>query len=411
MIRTTRNRRGVTLVELLVAAAMMMLGMWLLVWVYQQGTASFLNAKAQADLTTQERTVSTVLNRDLGSTIFLGEEGKPGRGLRLSDQRTDLLLQGGTWTPPRGGYFSAQSLQSSALPNASDPYEATDSDGFVSARATDHFLQFTIILPGGPNYQMVSANLLVGPNTYSEYFGRAAEVTYALVPNGLRTAGGVPLYDLVRRQRLTALGIDDTPVYQTVANNGLAAGDTVSEVMTVTPVAIGSGPIPAPIPANTMLNLSNLTVPANRLQPAQWALTPASLRYGEERLMSNVLSFEVKFSGPPVTLTNNFLPTGYGLWSQDPLSNAWPRPFTGNITPNGQQAQGNTDFPYDYLPFDGRFDTYTTQVAGGWQSQIATTTAPTNPIKPIRITGVLIRLRAYDLKNQTTRQTTIAASL
>ena len=89
MIRTTRTRRGTTLVELLVAAAMLMLGMWLLVWLYQQGMASFLDAKAQADLTTQERTVATVLTRDLSSTIFLDEDAKPNRGRRVSDQWMD----------------------------------------------------------------------------------------------------------------------------------------------------------------------------------------------------------------------------------------------------------------------------------------------------------------------------------
>ena len=53
-----------------------------------------------------------------------------------------------------------------------------------------------------------------------------------------------------------------------------------------------------------MLNLTNLGIPATRLPSSQWALTPStSARYGEERLMTNVLSFEVKFTGTPVSLT------------------------------------------------------------------------------------------------------------
>jgi hypothetical protein len=398
MIRTTRTRRGVTLVELLVAAALLMLGMWLLVWLYQQGMASFLTAKAQADLTTQERTVATVMTRDLGSPFFLGEDGKPNRGVRLSDQRMDQVMGG--WNPPKAGFFSARSRSfgTATYVNANNVYEAADGDGFITSRSTDHFLQFTIILQGGPNYQMVGAEIPVG--TGNQFFGRAAEVTYALVPNGLYTtgAGPLPLFDLIRRQRLTALSVDDQPTYQTgiapylapysAANpNPYGIADNVNEVTTFSGNGTGS----------VMLTMSDLTNPANRLPQAQWALSLAtSRRYGEERLMSNVLSFEVKFTGPPVNV-------GAGAFPSDPTSTQWPRPLGAT----------NSDYPYDILPYDGQFDTYSSQLlAANWQTtQVATVAQPTNPIKALRITGVMIRLRGYDPKNQTTRQTTIVSPL
>ena len=117
--------------------------------------------------------------------------------------------------------------------------------------------------------------------------------------------------------------------------------------------------------------------------------------------MTNVLSFEVKFTGPQASV-------GAGAWPSDPKSTLWPRPI---ISPTG--GAHNYDYPYDYLPFNGQFDTFTTTQVGGktWQNQVATVANPGNLIKPIRLTGILIRLRGYDLKNQTTRQTTITSSL
>jgi Tfp pilus assembly protein PilV len=403
MIRTTRTRRGATLVEVMVAAAMLILGMWLLVWLYQQGMASFLQAKAASDLTTQQRTVATVLARDLGASIFIDEDAKPNRGRRVSDQRTDLVGSG--WTPPRGGYFSARSraygmsvvtatpvapatnppTYTYSYSNSANTYEATDSDGFVTGRSVDHFLQFTILLPGGSSDQLIGAEIPVGSGT--QYSGTAAEVTYALVPNGLTTPGGLALYDLIRRQRLTAYTNDDTPIYQTAATNAYnaGAGDNVYEVMT----ANVSGT------TVTMQNLLGLTAPSARLQAAQWALPSTSSRYGEERLMTNVLSFEVKFTGPQATVGLGAFPS-----EQPAVSSVWPRPFSVN-----------TDYPYDFLPFDGQFDTYSTTASPAWNTQVASVAAPTGYIKPIRLTGVMIRLRAYDPKNQATRQTTISSAL
>jgi hypothetical protein len=417
MNRTTRPRRGTTLVELLVAAAMLMLGMWLLVWLYQQGMASFINAKSQADLTTQERTVATVLARDLSSPFFLDEDNKPNRGRRLSDQRPDL--GSAAWTPPRGGFFWARSTPwDPANPTPAEgtaatrldsnaPTPAVDSDGFYSVRATNHCLQFTILLPGGANYQEVGAEL--SPGTGNQVFGTAAEVTYALVPNGSYTAGDsgtqIQLYDLIRRQRLTALTGDDAPAYTT---QFAAYSPSIAEVATFDTTANAmrstldlTVPPGMSLPAGQTMLSAGQSVTSYRLPvpPNAVALPSTSGRYGEDKLMSNVISFEVKFTGPQVNI-------GAGAWgATDAASIYWPRAVTSTVG-----GQGNTDYPYDYLPYNGEFDTCSAQVPG-WQSLFATKAALTNPIKPIRITGVLIRLRGYDLRNQTTRQTTIASRL
>jgi hypothetical protein len=423
MIRTTRARRGTTLVELMVAAAMLILGMWLLVWLYQQGMASFLQAKSAADLTTQERNVATVMTRDLGAQFFLDEDprytggGVRLNGRRLSDQRMDLVNATGGWMPPRGGFFWARSrpfgnsyydsTSTSYKPNAytvidsgPGPGPPTDLDGFTSCRSADHCLQFTMFLPGGSNYQLIGAELQVGVGQRKQFFGTAAEVTYALVFNGLSTAPtatnptGTPLYNLIRRQRLTAYNLDDQPVYLSAATTGDTAGDTVADVMTTN----GTGG------SLTMLTALDLTNPANRLavpvlpQPgASCAIQSPSTRVGEDCLMSNVLSFEIKFTGPST-------PLAAGSWPTDPTSTVWPRPFV--------PFTGNSDYPYDYLPFNGEFDT--SMRVANVSSQVATATPTANhalPIKPIRITGVMIRLRAYDVKYQSTRQTTITSPL
>jgi hypothetical protein len=156
---------------------------------------------------------------------------------------------------------------------------------------------------------------------------------------------------------------------------------------------------------NTMAMLSDLTIPQGFVNSCRLpgpTFTPyggggtPSARFGADKLMSNILSFEIKFTGvASPTLGANF----------------WPRPFPGN-----------TDAPYDTLPFDGNFDTFSTQAntpatppapAVNWNlaTNLATTGTVARPLKQIRITGVQIRLRAYDPKTRSTRQTTLIVNL
>ena len=85
-------------------------------------------------------------------------------------------------------------------------------DGFDSSYSTDHALQFTVLVPGGPDHLMLGAE--VPAQTGTQWYGTAAEVTYALVPSGKTTPNRLPLYDLIRRQRLVARTADDAPAYQ-----------------------------------------------------------------------------------------------------------------------------------------------------------------------------------------------------
>ena len=377
--RPVRNAH--TLVEMLVVAAMSVLIMYLIAWCFQQGLGSFSNAKSQVDLMDRQAIVMTVLARDLEAEHFLSEDGKPD-SVKVSGQRLDkLYTSGGTaygYTPPRAGYFSARSLP---VGNGNNFSEGFDGNGFTSSRSSDHFLAFTMILKGGPGHHTFDAEVPYGSKY--RYVGRAGEVAYFLVDTGDRTPGGYPLYTLKRRQRLVALTDDDAPAY----NSAVASSDSV-EVMVTN--------------GGKMRTLRDLTIPTtfpNSVRLVPFApLTTDSVRYGDDTLLSNVISFEMKFTGP----------TANAYWPSDPKSKLWPRPV---YSPTG--GQSNPDTPYDNLPFDGNFDTFSTLPNKWYDAKNVAVDAATqsSPMKPLRITGVMIRLRSYDPNTRSTRQTTRSFSL
>jgi hypothetical protein len=145
-----------------------------------------------------------------------------------------------------------------------------------------------------------------------------------------------------------------------------------------------------------MLTLRELTIPANRLVPGSKLPARPNGREGEDILMSNVVSFEVKFTGTAGAAS--FAP---GV--------TWPRPLPGNL-----------DYPYDTLPVfpgatnPGEFDTFTSQVPNWFASTNLATINPNNPsgaMKSIRITGVKVHLRAWDSRTLQSRQTTLVQDL
>ena len=241
----------------------------------------------------------------------------------------------------------------------------------------------------------MNADIPFGSGSYIT--GRAVEVAYFLVPNG-QTPGGVQKYNLIRRARLAALTSDDAPAYTrrlndiAAANNPRLEATDPPEVMTAK--AMSSPPPPGPPYATfQMFHLNDLTLPANRLVE-DWIVLPVNKRpvitnhrIGEDVLLSNVTSFEIKFTGPPATVPVSW-PTYVRKADGSPASPVWPRPFSEN-----------TDYPYDNLPFNGEFDTFSQNPGQNppWDdpTNYATVTPNnlTGEMKPIRITGVSIRLR------------------
>ena len=349
MIRTTRTRRGVTLVEMLVAAALSISGMWLLTWVFQQGMDSFRMGNATANLTAQERMVTSLMTRDLKADKFLEEDNKPNRGRRLSDQRPDLP----GYKAPKSGYFWTRSNSTAGY-----SFEGSDSYGFGTSRSSNHFISFTMILPGGRNDQTFGVE--VPAYSGNQYFGTAAEVSYYLKLTGKTANGTTDVFDLYRAQKLVARTFDDAPAYDTPVRSDPNDPPEVMSIDTAVPQN-----------ARRLRTLSQLGNSLSRIQPYA-PLAAGSNRSGEDKLLSNVLSFEVKYSGT------------------DPLLK-WPTTFD----------QGNTDFPYDFLPTTaGEFDTH------GAPNGAPPTGAPNGTLLKIRITGAQIRIRAYDPQTRSTRQTT-----
>lgn len=339
-------RRGITLIEMMVAMALALGIMLILTESFKMALDFVRGAHSTGELISQLNGAGILLTRDLQADHFMDPK-TPTNGPRLSDQRLDLATTA-TRVAPTGGFFRVYA--------APVGVETTDAQGFniygpvtpatiapsASNPAGGHALHFTVVMPAG------EANVFTqnsGGNTYSS---QAAEVAYFLAPMGKQTsvtASGLPLYNLIRRQRLVAVTTDEetslTPV----------AGDSEVISRKVTPTA----------GVNTMATVMD---PANRLTPlAQYG---AGARFGEDIVVSNVLSFEVQAD-----------------WTANTVGQAGsttaPRPFTSN-----------TDAPYDYIT----------------GSVFDTGNATTAPPQYVRIKSLQVMIRVYDPRVKTTRQNT-----
>jgi len=281
-----RLRKGFTLVELLVAAALTMLIMAIIGTAFQQALASLSNLKSYGDLADRLRSAENALRQDLETPHFLGGEintdgDSPGK-LRVSD-----LLNN---RKPVGGYLK--------ITGGAGSVEGYDQDGISSTKAIDNTIAMTVVR---------------GATSPNEFFtdgattSRYGEVLWTLSAAPTANINGVPTYALYRYQKVLA---DLNAI--TATSNGARLGRQDPSV--------SSGSI----------------------------------------VLSNVISFEVK-------------PT-----------------WEGGAVPRAALAGGsNGDYPFDNVS-GGIFDTDTPGV---------------------RVTAVLIKIRIYDPKNKTTRQSSIIVKL
>jgi prepilin-type N-terminal cleavage/methylation domain-containing protein len=385
---TTRNRRGFTLTELLVAMALSILIMWILAESFKMGLEFSGRMRSTGALNDQLVGVRAVLARDLFAEHFLPDENKPGRGVHLSDQRLDLIRNTGpqVWTPPTGGFFRIVSPFSTLV--------TTDSDGFAVTTATNHALHFTSVLsPSEKN--LYTANVSVGgpPPTPTVFSSRAAEIAYFLVDSGLRTSpgpSGQPLYYLVRRQRLCAVNDDERSQLAAAI-----AGDPNRDVIAHN--------------GTTVFTLGDLTNPANRLAVSPSTPLPAPVgsplmlsgaRLGEDIVMANVLSFEVQVNWGPNTgspAAGDEVP-GSTSGPRTPPTN-WDHPFD-NLQVNPGRNAG-------YLN-QGVFDTW--HAVAGWDSFALTNSNTVLPLA-VRVKQIKIIVRVFDAKTKQARQATFECSM
>lgn len=358
--RHSGNRSGFTLVELMVAAAICVIIMSVLATVFQLSIDTMREMRSHTDLADQLRAASEVMKRDLRASHFMPQEGKPNMGLRVSDQRLDQFTAP-NWPAPLGGFFRIRST--SVTP------EGLDAQAIYSTRADSnagHLLHFTTVLSGSASQGTTQGggsdqNLFAAQVNGTMYSSPSAEIAYFLDPTPTGSTGSLSTYNLIRRQRLVAYGASDQGTFppngtDTTVDPGVISLSTTNTV-------------------NTMANLVDWT---NRLGGASGVpkvagndsqLSSLSTRLGDDIMLSNVISFEVKVN--------------------------WTTSTSGG-SPAGRAFGSNTDYPFDTLQ-DGsgnaEFDTRP------------------SPPQMIRVIAVQIRIRIWDPKIHNARQITIVQDL
>lgn len=379
-MRLAQNRRraGFTLVELMVAAGLTILIMTVMASGFQMALQSFSTLKAAGDLADRIRTAEALLRQDLAADHF--DDGTGGLP-RLSDFRFDRA-----GTPeavrPVGGFFQIRQGAASVL-------EGGDQDNLSSTRAPTsatpgpvlgsaaHTLSMTVRRTGksaGDLFAVVDPNVgtvLAQPRNQTDvaqvansFLSEWAEVHWFLDTTRPTMVNGVATFPLCRRVRLLTRQSVNVPA---------ATHPTLAEVVSV------DG-------ASNTNTVTSVTAQANRLGLA--ALPGGSNRFGDDIVITNVLSFEVK-------------PT----W-EVAAGGAVPRT---NVGPVGS-SRANADYPFDDLPANNvgplpvanvQFDS----ALGGFA------TAAGAPVTPARVTGAQIKIRIYDGKNKMTRQSTVTGKL
>jgi type II secretory pathway pseudopilin PulG len=213
------RRTGFTLVELLVAAALILFMMMILTQAFATATQTFRELKAAGDMAERLRALTTQLRYDLACDHFEGKR-------RLSDPSF-----WGTG-PPAQGFFRVEQGSRPVASGGPCILEGMDTEGLTSYRTADHRLHFTVKMRGNHEGRYFAAKVpsdspllqaIFGPpearfQTTGDYRYQWAEVAYFLRPalndQGIPdTANGTPLYSLYRRQRLAVL--DNTLVVPT----------------------------------------------------------------------------------------------------------------------------------------------------------------------------------------------------
>lgn len=245
MTATPNRRPGFTLVEMLVATALIIFMMYILASAFGSALTSFRVLKAQGDLQEKLRNLVTTLRTDLAAPHFGGKFYPGNQGPYLSHQR----LNDQTWTPPEMGYFRLAMPVGIANPGSTPQIigftpEGLDPDTAAGVASLQHFLlsdpsrlymQFTVNMTDGHpairdargrRDQFAStdavgvdragvtdgvvANRIGGMHHWNKpdynindvpFSSNWSEVAYWLQPNGQNT-GAVPLYTLYRRQKL-----------------------------------------------------------------------------------------------------------------------------------------------------------------------------------------------------------------
>jgi type II secretory pathway pseudopilin PulG len=280
MTNNLRRRSAFTLVEMLVASALIIFMMYIIASAFEKALESFRVMKVQGDLQDKLRAAATTIRLDLTAQHF-------GDGSALSDQR----LNDQAWQPPTQGYFRISQPAAPVIlnttgggiiqtgtgtPDGVDPdnpsapyYRLPPITAQNLNPAQNFYLQFTVNMTNGhpsvrdararrdeyfstdtynglgnkqqdgvlnpfsaPDYNVgdISLHPTYSPPSapYSTLFTSYwAEVTYFVKPQSpakyTDATGAVPLYNLYRRQALLVNSptTNTVPTYPTAAGNSL----------------------------------------------------------------------------------------------------------------------------------------------------------------------------------------------
>ena len=313
---------------------------------------------------------------DLTTPHFDGNTSLSTQGPYLGDQQINNQL----WQPPRKGYVRISTPFKPGIVDGADP----DNPNAVYYRidpttVKDLYMQFTLNLTDGhptvrdgrgrrdqfymTDYGSSSVAQLNGQplmlNAYSlPDYNRAdpatptlftsywVEVAYFVKPNGKTTDGGLPLFDLYRRQKLLVEPAPPNPYPpQYSANSGNIDTSYWNNPNLRFPFN-GSADVTEPLRRFGMnasipygVPLVN-SAPPRRPPPFTTILDEVGItdpRAGGDLLMTNVLNFEIKATWDPVQI---------GAPNTDRFNTA----NTNACNFTSPNATNNPDYPFDYLP-------------------------------------------------------------
>lgn len=429
-IRKAIDRPAFTLMELLVATALILFIMAIIAQMFGSGSRTFSNMRNAAQLSSNARTGINVLRTDLGREHFDAPHffGGP----YLMNQRLDQV----GWQPSEKGYVEILNFESATVPvTIVEPSAAptADGEGLISSRATSHYIKFTV---HHPDDQAAPADLYCaqyhprlamepGVNPYSAFsptlYSQWAEVCYWLqVRTGETTPTGLQLHNLRRRVRLFP-SKTPTPVVVSATEAAQIETDRIAGTYpdVVEPIVVGPAPSP-PYPAGSVIyqvpgieglnkGIGNPGYVARLFEGLAFGSFP-NHPTGDDILLTDVLSFEIKVawyhnplfeallagsSPPPDRVTTN-----PSLFTDEPFSVLKPSSFSPYVLPAPAKRFFDT----------GRKDG---TVVVDWASATASGTGFLNPVpgsRPptrINIRAIQIKIRIWDPKAEQARQVTI----
>lgn len=417
----TRRQSGFTIVELLVAMALIVFLMSILAAAFYAASGSFSQLKAAGDMAEKLRSATSILRADLAADHFQGRK-------RLGDPN---FWDSG---PPAEGCFRL--YHGSPLVT-----EGTDSDGVPLPRTPDHALQFTVKLRGNQRDNYMAAGVPAGspllnlPNPSGRYqdspnvfTSQWALVTWFLKPAVNPVTGQqdqatfqdgsnpVPLWTLYRVQQVC---VQDNSQVNPAVTVGNPPPLYHADYLGVSHRVVGQ---------NVYFNSpADLTFPLRRygMSPANTAGVPlaayspsgypamSDLNAGlatSDLVLTDVISFTVR-----VLIDGN--PTADWVDLFDPSVQAYamgnPQFSPAQIPPTPPQTQPQWR-PQVFDTWTNKTDEAEGHDYVGWNGRGAATSIPLYQRADgalIRIKALQITLRIWDVKSNQTRQKTMVVDM